>query len=309
MSPAFRYSFASAAPVCSIAPGEALTVSLPDSDGLGADLQPLPDSQFEGGSPDRGNPVYGPVAVHGAKPGDALRIHFERIQPNRSVARTLSAPGHGFLPDAVLPIVGEKPRHLYLWDIADGRARVANPLGERPVEIPVRPFLGCVATASAYDPAVSSLLATNHGGNIDHSDLVEGTTLWLPVSRDGGLLYLGDMHAAQGHGETAGGGLEISGAATVRVDLCREMPLSAPRYQTPEGAACLAVEKDLPGATRAALAAMIRWLVEMRWNIHDASMLVSQSCEFRMGGLNDKFAVVSCFVRKDRVAGDLFAGA
>ena len=313
MKPVFRYSFAGAPAARRVISGESLTVEFPDSDGLGPDLHPLPDKRFEHGSPDRGNPVFGPILVEGAEPGDALRVHFLHISPDRKIARTFLGPDHGFLPDTMLKDAGpaaslpEKPRHMYLWEL-DGRvARVTNPLGDKPVVIPTHPFLGCVATASLGDPPLSTLLANNHGGNIDHPDLVEGTSLWLPVSLAGGMLYLGDMHAAQGHGETAGGGLEISGSATVRIELCKKRHLKTPRYQTPRGVACLAVEKNMETASRAALAGLTHWVSEAGWNIYDANMLINQTCEFRLGGITDKFAVVSCFMAKQNISEDLLS--
>lgn len=303
MPPLYRYSFANIPPVRRIVPGETLQVEFPDSDGLGPDLTPLPEELFEQGTTQRGNPVYGPIAVDGALPGDVLRIQLLDIAPNRTTARTLLAPDHGFLPDALwkdlVPDLPEKPRHMYLWKLHDGRARLDNPLGGKPVSIPIQPFLGCAATATEDSP-LSTLLAGAHGGNLDHPDLRGGTTLWLPVSVPGGLLYVGDMHAAQGHGETAGGGLEISGSATFRVDLCKGQALRTPRYQTPEGIACLAVGKVFEDAARAALAEMTCWLSEKGWNIYDAGMLAAQTCEFRAGGLTGHYAVVSCFVAKDK---------
>ena len=40
-----------------------------------------------------------------------------------------------------------------------------------------------------------------HGGNLDLSELSEGSTLYLPVWKPGGLIYTGDSHAVQGDGE------------------------------------------------------------------------------------------------------------
>ncbi len=307
----YRYSFANAPAARQVTPGQTLTVAFPDSDGLGPDLCPLPQSLFEDGSTDRGNPAFGPILVEGAEPGDALQIHFLNITPDRKIARTLLAPDHGFLPDKMLraaqPEVGliEKPRHMYLWDLEGGVARMTNPLGDKPITIPVHPFLGCVATASPGSIPLSSLLAGSHGGNVDHPDLIEGTTLWLPVSHPGGMLYLGDMHAAQGHGETAGGGLEISGSATVQIELCKYFSPSTPRYRTAEGIGCLAVEKSIEGACQTALAAMIHWMGEAGWNVFDANMLVSQICFFRMGAITPQYTVTSCFVPQAKFPGIL----
>ncbi len=300
MKTLYRYRFAEAEAVRLIVPGETVTVEFPDSDGLGADLQALPGELFEGGTASGGNPVFGPIAVEGAEPGDALRVHFLKVEPNRRIARTWLGPDHGFLPDAALGVT--KAEHMYHWEVSDGLARISNLLGAKEVVIPVNPFLGCVATAT--DAALSSMLAGDHGGNIDHPDLVAGTSLCLPVSQAGGLLYLGDMHAAQGQGETAGGGLEISGTATIRVELYKGLKLAGPRYQTPEGIGCLGVGADMAGATRTALANMIEWLAGAGWNTCDAQMLVSQICAFRMGAVAERYAVVSCFLPQSSLIGD-----
>jgi acetamidase/formamidase len=297
MAPLYRYSFAHVPPVQSVPSGATLTLAFPDSDGLGPELQPLPAHLFEKDSAALGNPVYGPISVEGAQIGGALRVDFIEVTPDRKIARTLLAPSHGFLPDDHLP---DRPRHLYLWEIENGRARIANSLGENSATIPVAPFLGCIATAPASEPP-SSLLAFQNGGNIDHPDLVAGTTLWLPVSVPGGLLYLGDMHAAQGHGETVGGGLEISGTAQIRVESCPDLALSIPRYQTPSGIASLAVGRDFENAARLALADMAQWLHHQGWNLFDANMLASQTCEFRVGGLSKTYAVVSCYIASERL--------
>jgi amidase len=58
------------------------------------------------------------------------------------------------------------------------------------------------------------------GGNLDFNEIVEGTTVYLPVIIPGGLLYLGDGHAAQRDGELSGNGLETSMDVEVPVDLC-----------------------------------------------------------------------------------------
>ena len=46
------------------------------------------------------------------------------------------------------------------------------------------------------------------GGNIDCKELVSGSTLFLPITVRGALLYLGDGHAAQGDGEVGGTAIE-----------------------------------------------------------------------------------------------------
>lgn len=305
MKTLYRYQFAKAEAVRTIAPGETVTVEFPDSDGLGPQLEPLRAELFEGGTTSGGNPVFGPIAVVGAEPGDALWVHFLKVAPDRKIARTWLGPGHGFLPDAMLGV--SKPEQMYHWEVCGDKARLANRRGAKEVVIPVRPFLGCVATTP--EAPLSSMLAGDHGGNIDHPDLVEGTSLGLPISQAGGLLYLGDMHAAQGHGETAGGGLEISGTTTIRVELRKGLKLTGPRYRTPQGIGCLGVGSDMVEATRKALADMIAWLASAGWDPCDAQMLVSQSCSLRMGAVAERYAVMSCFLNNESLPKDFIPWA
>jgi len=45
---------------------------------------------------------------------------------------------------------------------------------------------------------------------MDFNEIVEGATVYLPVSVPGALLYVGDGHALQGDGELNGNALETS---------------------------------------------------------------------------------------------------
>ena len=62
----------------------------------------------------------------------------------------------------------------------------------------------------------STIPPRRHGGNLDCRELVAGSTLYLPIAVDGGLLSVGDGHAAQGDGEVAGTAIECP---MERVDL------------------------------------------------------------------------------------------
>lgn len=299
--PLYRYEFGVAPAVKTIRSGEIATVEVPDSDALGPDMKPLEAHLFQDGLVDRGNPVYGPIAVEGAEPGDALQIDLLAVRPTRGLARTLLAPVHGIFPEQ-LDHHGPVPRRMYHWNVGEKEATLANPLGRRKAALPIRPFPGCIAVALPETPAPSSMKAgTLFGGNLDHPDLTAGSTLWLPVRAPGGLLYMGDMHAAQGHGECTGGGLEISGEIRFRVTLHKNVSYNLPRYQTPEGIACLASETDFRVAARTAIAGMAQWLAELDGDdvtandVFDYAVWVTECCELRTGGVNNRF-VVSCFI-------------
>jgi formamidase len=95
------------------------------------------------------------------------------------------------------------------------------------------------ASAVATPPEAQSGLRTipprETGGNVDVPQLVAGSRAFFPVHVPGALLSIGDLHYAQGDGETCGVALEVAGAATVRFGLRKAAgwPLTYPAYETP----------------------------------------------------------------------------
>ena len=51
--------------------------------------------------------------------------------------------------------------------------------------------------------------------------VAEGATLYFPVFVEGALFSLGDFHAAMGDGEVSVSGVEVSGAATVTLEVVK----------------------------------------------------------------------------------------
>jgi acetamidase/formamidase len=101
------------------------------------------------------------------------------------------------------------------------------------------------------------------GGNIDCKELVEGSTLYLPISVPGALFSVGDGHAAQGDGEVSRTAIECPmDVVDLTFNLRDDMYISTPRAHTPVGWITLAFHEDLNVATRAAISAMLDLLVE-----------------------------------------------
>ena len=78
------------------------------------------------------------------------------------------------------------------------------------VRIPLRPHFGVIALAPREADPVDSIPPAYFGGNLDNWRLGKGAAVYLPVSAPGGLLSIGDPHAAQGDGEVAGTAIECS---------------------------------------------------------------------------------------------------
>ena len=69
---------------------------------------------------------------------------------------------------------------------------------------------------------------------MDYNELVEGTTVYLPVNHPGALLFVGDGHAAQGDGELTGDALETSMDIEFTVDLIEGRSFGHPLFENAE---------------------------------------------------------------------------
>src|SRR5437660_11937943 len=96
-----------------------------------------------------------------------------------------------------------------------------------------RPMLGCVAVAPNVAQAPpGSGDSGRFGGNMDFNEIIEGATVYLPVSQPGALLYVGDGHALQGDGELNGNALETSMDVEFTVDVRTASSIMTPRVES-----------------------------------------------------------------------------
>jgi acetamidase/formamidase len=100
------------------------------------------------------------------------------------------------------------------------------------------------------------------GGNIDNRELIAGTTLYLPVFHPGGLVSVGDGHAAQGHGEVNLSAIETALTGTLRISIEKGKGLKLPRAETPTHVITMAFDVDLDQAANIALRDMIHLITE-----------------------------------------------
>jgi acetamidase/formamidase len=113
---------------------------------------------------------------------------------------------------------------------------------------------------------------------MDNSDLGAGATLYLPVNVAGGLVSIGDGHAAQGHGEVCVSAVETSLKGEVQIILHKGMHLKWPRAETATHYMTMGLNTDLDEAARLATSEMLDWLVAMKGlSRDDTYMLMSAS--------------------------------
>jgi acetamidase/formamidase len=164
--------------------------------------------------------LTGPVAIKGAQPGDTLRVDVVNIQI-RGWGWTSITPGLGFLPDRF------PDPFLFIWQLDEDSTDSLSP-----AVVPLRPFCGVMGVAPAAPGEMRTRQPGEFGGNMDVKDLIAGSTLYLPVFKEGALFSLGDVHAAQGDGEICINGIECPALVTVRFTLLKNTRLTAPMLET-----------------------------------------------------------------------------
>ena len=200
-----------------------------------------------------GHILTGPIAIAEAAEGDVLEVRIRKIDIDVPWACNGFGAGRGFLPDdfpygkmTIIPL----DRSKMLAKFAPG------------VEIPLRPFFGSMGdappdSAGKYNSAPPWM----HGGNMDNKELVEGTTLYLPVHAAGALFEVGDGHAGQGNGEVDITALETMLTGTFQFIVHKDQHLLWPRAETPTSYISMGFSEDLVKATEMATRNMIDFLV------------------------------------------------
>ena len=228
------------------------------------------------------HPLNGPVYVEGAEAGDVLEVRFVDIGFLVDYGVSGFLPGGGTIPTD-FPSAA-----LRAFEI-DTVAGTVTMTGVEGIEIPARPFFGSIGVAPpVLLGRINSTAPGYHVGNLDNKDLVEGTTLFMPVHVDGALLSIGDGHAAQGDGEVTGTAIETSLYGTIEVILHKDRSLQWPRAETPTHYMSMGLDPDLDEAARMATREMVRFLVEDKgMERGDAYILCSVALDLRVTQLVD----------------------
>lgn len=94
------------------------------------------------------------------------------------------------------------------------------------VRVPLRLHFGTMGVVPSEQDIVDSIPPSYFGGNIDDWRIGKGGTMYYPIAVQGGLLSLGDPHAAQGDSELAGTAIETSLTGVIRVVLHKKEALA-----------------------------------------------------------------------------------
>jgi acetamidase/formamidase len=267
-------------PVLRIAPGDTVKTWSVGADGV--------DAKGERRSPG-GNPQTGPFYVEGAVPGDTLVVRVNRLRTNRSWAVSGSRVMSNALEPGHLASLKWADSFNTRWtiDAAAGLARLERPPDAlKDFTVPLRPMLGCVGVAPGGQLAIRTTDSWRFGGNMDYNELVEGTTVYLPVNHPGALLFLGDGHAAQGDGELTGDALETSMDIEFTVDLIEGGGVGHPLFENAEYLISLGVGGSLDQALQMATSGIMRWLQrDYKLDASEASVVMGFAMKYDVADL------------------------
>jgi acetamidase/formamidase len=262
----------------------------------------------DGGGP---HSITGPIYVSGAEPGDTLEVRILRIVPKPD-AFNFNLPGKDFPTVGLL--ASEFPEgfvRFYKLDLAKMQTEF-----KPGIVIDLKPFPGTFAVgvdpnepAAKAGPPIhdtkgrtSTLRPWKNGSNMDLNELQAGSTLYLPVFIEGGLIWTGDSHCRQGNGEVNLTALEcaykeIEIQPIVRKDLKTEWPWA----ETKSDWIFMGYDEDLNQAMKIAVEQTVRWLASQQivpMSREEAYALTSIVGDCRVTQVVDIRKGVHCMVPK-----------
>jgi acetamidase/formamidase len=251
--------------------------------------------------------IVGPIAVDKAEPGDVLEIRSQRILPYEwgATFNNPAAVGTGLLPQ-------DYPQGQIKYVDLDVRAMTSKFMPN--ITIPLRPFQGTlgVAPPDGYFPTLSPGVTNAvppgpHAGNLDLSELTEGSTLYVPVWKPGALIYTGDSHAVQGDGEICLTAIETRmKELQIQVLVHKQKRLSWPVAETDTHWIIMGLDRDLNAAMTLAARNAIKFLAaRAKISELDAYALCSIAVSFRVTQVVDIIRGVHALIPKSIFTSEL----
>lgn len=216
--------------------------------------------------------MAGPVYIDGAKPGDTVKIEVLDVTLPLDYGWIGATPGRGPL--------GE---HLPAFRKTRVRITPAGVVFNDRITLPLRPMLGRLGLAPPDGPKASNDKGA-FGGGMGHTQITTGATVYLPVFHPGGLLTIGDCHAAMGDGEATASAVECAVDATFRVTLEEHCTVQRPVVATATEVMTTGEGQSMEAATKMAVQAMADLLVaRLGLDQTDAAMLIASAADVRTG--------------------------
>jgi len=294
-----KYLFAAAEPVARLKSGDILDTNTLDCFG-NAIRKPGDTLSMAKGD----NPLAGPFYVEGAEPGDTLAVKILDLAVDGDTGVGAFSPGFGSINSSkYTPMIEAKelPERVWIYKINhdDNTATFKALDTDFSVKIPMHPFFGCIGVAPANGEARSSIVPAEFGGNMDSPEASVGNTVYFPVNVRGGLLYLGDGHAAMGDGEAAGSAIEVPLKARVQLSVIKGRTIEWPQFENDEAIMTVGAYRPLDDAFRIAFTELVHWIHrDYGLSELDAYELLSKVAKVHLNEMVDPNYVVVAGIEK-----------
>jgi len=258
-----------------------------------------------GGGP---HSITGPIYVKGAMPGDVMEIRIRKIVPKK-LGANFNLPGKEFPTiGALAPAFPEGSVHYF--DIDPKKSTAVFKPG---IEIPIKPFPGTIAVGidpedpsprkgGSKDPMapVSTLRPWKNGSNMDINELTAGSTIFIPVFLEGGLIWTGDSHCAQGNGEVNLTAMECSFEdIEIQPIVRKDLKLTWPRIETKTHWIMVGFDEDLGKAMVNAVTETVDFLSTVKGlTREEAYALTALAADCRVSQIVDIRKGVHCMIPK-----------
>ncbi len=223
------------------------------------------------------NPVAGPIYIEGVRRGDLLAVRIEDILVAEDQSFTFTCR-RGPIHDSFRWSEAADPwTHILRHEVGPSKTMRDGKIwfNER-ICWPVTPFIGTIAVAPEREVLSSIYGQGIGGGNIDCRDVKPGNTFLVNSQNEGGLLFIGDVHASQGDMEFSNVAAESRAEVMLSVDVIPWKKIPYPRIETPTSLIALYNSRPLEHAVTKATFILMEWLAEeYGMNQRDAYMQLS----------------------------------
>lgn len=195
------------------------------------------------------NPTTGPIYIKEAKVGDILAVKIDKLKINQYgvlVSSNLYGPLKNYLDKSEAKLI----------EFIDERAKISEN-----IFINLDPMIGVIGVAPTNE-GIPCNTPDYHGGNMDTKEIKVGSTVYFRVNVDGGLLGLGDLHAAMGDGEISGTGIEVGGNVTLSFKLIKGENFPTPTVKIKDNLVFLYSDKSLDKAADKAAEQCFKFLTK-----------------------------------------------
>ncbi len=224
--------------------------------------------------------ITGPIYVENCEPGDTLKIDVLDIQLD-TAGKMWMGQWMGILMDEV--------DHCYLKKVEVKGDRV---IFSDKLSFPIKPMIGTIGVAPQGED-VACLVPGEHGANMDAINATIGNSVYLQAQVKGGLLSVGDVHAAMGLGEVLGTGVEIG------LSVLKNKTFAHPLIETPTSYEFLISDKDIQNGLKEATRTAIRFVQDSSGvSFDEAYAIVGQTCDLKIMQVVNPISTVSIEIPK-----------